>query len=659
MNFFKKWLVFAAFFSLAPTMAWAQTLTDVTAKTYEQPAITTALKNGWMATQSTSTFGYGISITPDDWLYMLMFLRTEDACPELGMQPTAYWTAATIRGCLSGAGVPIGVTGAHQIRRDEAMQQLFALRRRSFAFQQLETKPAGFIDPLDLNQAPTNRQGALIAADRLKLLFRTKNKILPSQPLLREDAALAVTRLIDWEKQGGTDRESNQTMTLSKEAQVNHWRDLDTDIYVITVKTGGDTILRPIIPRRSFNPANDPKKEVVRDEFVYQPVSELAKESGALAAINSSYFNVAWPWGAFEDTAIVNGTTILERTDRSTFIVCADGKLHIGKYDQKQLKAISCTPTQALGAGPLFLSGGEILTEHTTEGFDEYTQWERRVGKNARTAIGISQDRKTAYLIVVAGKSYPAFGRGGSSLGTFLKDKYPDISDAMMYDGGSSTALYADNTLLVGMGVGGGTQERAAISALGLFSKKAEVIAKKQFLVEQKKRWDKNPVTVKGVKPITPFPWQTVKTAQKNGSNVQLSGTRGSQIQIIDAHDGATNFHLTFDLFLNDATSSLILARREGHHEKGWNIVTELHVINPKEQSDTDIIKLFAYLPTNQKPDLKTVDVLTTRKSGIVFGDATGRSWFYYSKDKQLSPALFVAPLKAKTLTKKAAATKK
>jgi exopolysaccharide biosynthesis protein len=625
--------------ALLPVCAHAQTFSDISSKTYEWTAINRVLDDGWMKSLDATTFGYGVPITPDDWLFMLMFLRTKDACPELGTAANAYWTPDNIRNCLSGTGVPVTTASAAQIRRDEAIQQLFALRRQSFAFQQLQTKPAGYVDPTDLASIPNDRTGAMIAADRLKLVFRSSGKLLPASPLLREDAALSVTRFKDWETQGGVSKETNDKLVLGKETTLNHWRDLDTDIYVIQMKNGGDAEIRPILPRRSFNPAKTATASV-RNEFVYQPVSDLAKESGALAAVNGSYFNVQWPWGALEDVAIVDGKTVLSRTDRSTFIVCANGKMYVETYDTKKLKAQSCTPEQALGAGPLFMTGGNTLSQSTKEGFDEYTQWERRVGSNARTAVAVSKDHNTAYIIVVAGKSYPAFGRGGNSLGVFLKSKYPDISDAMMYDGGGSSTLFAGGNVLVASGESGGTTERPVVSALGVFSKKSEAAALKQFKKDQTAFWDDGLVSVKSAKPTKPFAWQNVKQATSY-VDVTTNGSRGSSVKIMDAEDHVQVFNFTFDLLAHDAKTGLTVARREGTHENGWHIPTELHIINPKDGSDTDVIKQFAYMPASQKPDLKTFDVQMFGKTGIVFGDATGRSWFWYMKDKSLSPAKF------------------
>lgn len=639
---FALFLFTAAFFVALPVPAWA--FSDVTTKTFEYVEINRVIADGWLVPQASTTFGYGVALVPDDWFRLLMFLRTDDACPELGMRPTAYWTPENIRGCLSGAGVPVATERADQVRRDEAMQQLFALRRRTFAFQDFATKPLGYVEPTDVDGLPANRQGALIAADRLKLLFRTQNKISPAAPLLREDGALAVRRLLAWEAQGGVDTETNEQAVLTPEVRLHHWRDLETDLYVIEVKTGGDTLVRPILPRRSFTPAK-PGADLtkIRDEFVYQPVSALAQESGALAAINGSYFNVDWPWGSLEDAAMVDGKTYFERADRSTFVVCADQSMYIGRYDKKALQTLKCKPQHALGAGPLFLSGGNVLTESTKEGFDEYTLWERRAGKNARTAIAISADRKTAFFIVVAGKSYPAFGQGGSSLGAFLKQKYPNIQEAMMFDGGGSTTLFAQGKTQVAAGVSGGTSERSVISALGLFSKKAEQSAALAFKKEAVKRWDAGIVKVKTVRPTAPFAWTAVKDADFEGIDVRLAGTRGARLDLSLPGFATATHALTFDRLAYDAaTTKLLVTRREGTHSSGWRIPTELHVIDPKTKTDTDIIRLFAYLPAAQKPDLKTFDVLQFGKTGILFGDATGRSWFYYAKDRQLSPATYL-----------------
>jgi|GEM_PF-2357134 len=631
--------------AVLPCAVSAQTFTDVTSKTYEKAEIDHVVSKNWLAPLSPTTFGYGVAITPDEWLRMLMFVRTSDACPELGTAPTAYWTADNIRNCLAGVGVPTVTASTIVIRRDEAMQQLFALRRHSFAFAQLETKPAGFVEPLDMKSIPADRQGAMIAAKRLKLLFTMSGKILPASSLLREDATLAVVRFLEWEKQGGVDSETNNKIVLSKESQIDHWRDLDTDIYVISVKSGGDTEVRPILPPRSFNPAKT-ATTTVRDEFVYEPVSQLVKESGALAAVNGSYFNVQWPWGALEDVAVVDGKTVLMRTDRSTFIVCQNGKMYVSTYDTKKLKAAACTPEQALGAGPLFMSGGAVLTQSTKEGFDEYTQWERRVGSNARTAVAVSSDHKTAYIIVVAGKSYPAFGKGGNTLGAFLKSKYPNISDAMMYDGGGSSTLVAQNVVLVGSGESGSTTERPVVSALGVFSKKAEAASQKQFKQDQLTYWDAGTVALKIGAPTKAFAWTSAKDAKGSGSSVTLSGSRGSSIKVMDAEDHVQVFNYTFDLLAQDKTSGFTVARREGVHENGWHIPTEIHVYNPKDGSDTDIIKLLAYIPAAQKPDLKKFDLVAFGKTGIVFGDGSGKYWYYYPKDKQFSPAKFASSKK-------------
>jgi len=636
-----------------PMCVHAQTFVDIKSTTFEKGAIAESIQRGWIQPLTTSTFGYGMPISQESWLRMLMFLRTKDACPELGAQSNVYWTADNIRHCLAGAGVPIMATGTDVLRRDEAMQQLFALRRRSFAFRQLETEPPGFIPPTDLTTVPADRQGAMIAALRLKLLFTSKHQLAPASPLLREDAVLAVTRFAQWEAQGGVDTEVHTSERINAETQLDHWRDLDTDLYVLRIKARGDTEIKPILPRRSFNPVSIQSTTThgvvpPRDEFVYERVSDLAQGSGAIAAVNGSYFNVEWPWGALEDVALLNGKTVLARADRSAFIVCRNENMYIDSYDVERLTQEKCIPKHALGAGPMFMSRGNILTTSTHEGFAEYTKWERRVGSNARTAVAVSADHATAYMIVVAGKSYPAFGRGSDTLGAFLKSKYPDIRDAMMYDGGSSSALYADGKVRVGSGQSGNQSERAVVSALGVFSKNAEARAVKQFQKDQMKHWDKQVTVVRMEKPEIPFVWRTVQQAKNAGIQVRLTGSRGTNITLKNIQGHLHQYHFTFDLIATSSTASLAIARREGAHEKGWRIPTELHVLNLKDGNDTDVIRLFVFLPSDQRPDLKTFDAIAFAKNGIVFGDATGRLWYYHAKTKQFSPARFSPPPRKK-----------
>ncbi|MFZ2804110.1 MAG: phosphodiester glycosidase family protein, partial [Patescibacteria group bacterium] len=641
-----------------PLCSSAQTVTfsDVSSKAPEKAAITKAISSGWMLPVTTSTFGYGAPISPDDWLRVLMFLRTSDACPELGTKPNQYWTADNVRNCLSGAGVPIDTSSTTMLPRDVAMQQLFALRRHDFAFTQLATEPAGYVAPTDLSSVPANMQGAMVAADRLELLSTTNNQILPNAPLLREDAAFAVTSFENWEQQGGVDTETDAQQTLNQDATMDHWRDLDTDIYVIQVKMGGDSEIKPILPRREFNPSPN-ATTTQRDEYVYEKVSDLAQDTGALAAVNGSYFDVDWPWGALEDVAIIDGKMLLTRSDRSTFIVCTNGKMYVSEYDADKLRAEGCTPEQALGAGPMFMSGGNILTTSTNEGFDEYTEWERRVGSNARTAIAVSSDHKTGYIISVAGNSYPAFGRGGDSLGAFLQSKYPGMSDAMMFDGGDSSTLYAGGKVLVGAGAAGSQVQRAVVSAVGVFSKKQEAAAAAQFAKDAPKYWDKETVDVAMQAPTKSFAWQPVKSAKIKGETISTSGSRGASVKLVDASNKKETFSFTFDLIAYGATSTLTIARREGTDENGWHIPTEIHVLNPKDGSDTDIIKLLAYMPAAEQPDLKTFDAVAFGKTGIIFGDASGRYWYYYAKTKQFSPAKFTPPPpppKPKVVAKKA-----
>lgn len=621
-------LISFASFAFAVSVQGA-TWNDVKTTAFEKTAIDAVYAVDWIEPLADHVFGYAKPISRPDWLRALMFLRTADACPEFGRQPNAFWSEENIRGCLSGAGVPLD-DGVGELRRDVAMQQLFALRRRSFAFQALETEPPGYVAPPDLKSAAENRRGALVAADRLKLIYRRSGKIAPADIFLREDAALALYRFDQWEKQGGVDGETKSDIKLHKDVTLSHWKDLDTDIYVVSVKTQGDAFVRPILPRESFNPAADPKKEKLRDEFVYEKTSALAERDRALAAVNGSYFNLEWPWGALEDTAVLDGATLLERSDRSTFIVCKNGRMLIGKYDKKKLKQLACVPEQALGAGPLFLDQGAAVVKNNKEGFDEYTQWERRVGSNARTAVAVSKNGRTAYLVTVAGKSYPAFGKGGTSLGAFLKSKYPDIQTAMMLDGGGSTALVAQDKTLVAAGKAGSTGERAVVSALGVFSRKID----KSRLAEEAKltaaAWTKSLLKLDFYAPTSTATWVS-------GSSAKLRLAVASNLE--DTTRAAKYTRLT-----TNANGKFVLARKDATHEQGWKIPLSFDLLNADEKND--LMEKLERVPTKYALDLKTLNVALFGKNYLILKDAADKYLAYGLKSKKFSPVEFKTPPK-------------
>ena len=85
----------------------------------------------------------------------------------------------------------------------------------------------------------------------------------------------------------------------------------------------------------------------------------------------------------------------------------------------------------AVSGGAMLLVDGEIPEKFTAN----------ITGSNPRTAVGLSEDGKTLYLITVDGRSDNSIGMTQTELAEFLKEK--DIYTAMNLDGGGSTTMVA------------------------------------------------------------------------------------------------------------------------------------------------------------------------------------------------------------------------
>lgn len=118
----------------------------------------------------------------------------------------------------------------------------------------------------------------------------------------------------------------------------------------------------------------------------------------------------------------------------------------------------------AISGGAKLLDEGEI-----PESFSHNIS-----GRNPRTALGISEDNETLYLITVDGRSNKSIGMTQLELAEFLKSL--DIYNAINLDGGGSTTMVAQNIVgsqntslqLVNKPSGGSL--RSVINSLGVFS---------------------------------------------------------------------------------------------------------------------------------------------------------------------------------------------
>lgn len=117
------------------------------------------------------------------------------------------------------------------------------------------------------------------------------------------------------------------------------------------------------------------------------------------------------------------------------------------------------------------ISGGAKLLD---EGEIPETFSHNISGRNPRTALGISDDNETLYLITVDGRSKKSIGMTQLELAEFLKSL--DIYNAINLDGGGSTTMVAQNiagsqnTSLQLVNKPSGSSLRSVINSLGVFS---------------------------------------------------------------------------------------------------------------------------------------------------------------------------------------------
>lgn len=103
-------------------------------------------------------------------------------------------------------------------------------------------------------------------------------------------------------------------------------------------------------------------------------------------------------------------------------------------------------------------------------------------GRNPRTAVGLSKDLNTVYLVVVDGRSTTSVGMTCTELGTALKDV--GAWNALNLDGGGSSAMYVAGVGIVNKPSDG--SERVVGNHLALFAPKSGSVGSISGIVHDK-----------------------------------------------------------------------------------------------------------------------------------------------------------------------------
>ena len=175
---------------------------------------------------------------------------------------------------------------------------------------------------------------------------------------------------------------------------------------------------------------------------VKKTTSDFAKELGAVAAINGTFFDVAN--GGSVDFIKMNGTVIKQNVlgkngkrakhQETAIVINNKGNLVLKKWDNTPNWENNLTEKDVMVSGPLLLFNRKVEVLDTTP----FTN-----ARHPRTAIGIKANGKTILLTVDGRQEKSA----GMSLHELTKTmRWLGCVSAVNLDGGGSTTLWVQNT---------------------------------------------------------------------------------------------------------------------------------------------------------------------------------------------------------------------
>lgn len=181
------------------------------------------------------------------------------------------------------------------------------------------------------------------------------------------------------------------------------------------------------------------------------PLTEMVVKNGKVTEIRDDGEPVEIPSKGY----VVS--TIGETAERMKEIFAKGNKVKLNIDLELDIEEIE----MAVSGGAMLVVDGEIPEKFTAN----------ITGSNPRTAIGLSEDAKTLYLITVDGRMESSIGMTQTELAEFLKEK--EIYNAMNLDGGGSTTMVArrlgNKTIETINKVSGGVQ-RMVTNAIGVFN---------------------------------------------------------------------------------------------------------------------------------------------------------------------------------------------
>ncbi len=185
-----------------------------------------------------------------------------------------------------------------------------------------------------------------------------------------------------------------------------------------------------------FTFANDPGK--------ITPTSKFAKDSGAVVAMNGTFYNMRPPYNCvcyFKKNGVETfaNTEKMEQRDNGAVVIDKKGRISVVAADpanpgniMPQSWAAEIKAPSVMCSGPLLLVDGKAAR------LDDNS-----FNKNRHPRSAVATKGKKIYLIAVDGRSKE--NAQGVSLWEFTSImRYLGVDDAINLDGGGSTTLYAE-----------------------------------------------------------------------------------------------------------------------------------------------------------------------------------------------------------------------
>jgi len=183
---------------------------------------------------------------------------------------------------------------------------------------------------------------------------------------------------------------------------------------------------------------------VTAPEGTLKHTTAIAEESGALAALNGSFFKMRAPYGGVTYTR-VNGEAIDANSNdgdpvrsyrQNGAVVVRDGKTYILKADRLRSWENYISADDVMTSGPIMIVDGEDV-DVPQKSFNTY--------RHPRTAVGKRVDG-TILFVVVDGRAKESSGVSIFELRQIMR--WLGCKDALNLDGGGSSTLTAGSMIV-------------------------------------------------------------------------------------------------------------------------------------------------------------------------------------------------------------------